>query len=378
MASTSTTTANCPPSEGRATTVDSAAIRRQVPLQRPLEALQSAFDTSPVSVGIRSLNVAGLDAPFEVDPWCVEPFRRFAAAGTIPQDDPIAVLVGQSLGLAVKARGDLGAIGAHGDHRELRYAIEAELMLDAAVGLALVRELRAAINLAVQEADRDRASGLTRLMNETRRLVVLVKTSLAEVEHERVESLAGALTDTPADTRPAGSTRAPSGAAGAIDPQRAGWQRVLVLGTRKARRDDPWLPSRRSVLVVALLSCLAVWSAITILPGLRRPSLDLVRSSEIIDARQFESVDARVSSMFLTVDPGRWAAWSSAERHATLERVAGVLRERGYSGMFVRLTDGTAAGRWLADRGVELIERPVVDPGAPQEPQRVHTLGFVF
>ena len=127
-----------------------------------------------------------------LDPWVRECI--LSPEGTKGVGD----LLAQGVALLMKIASDFESFQeARGAGRDEIYAIQAELMLDTAIGTAMARESQHAVEDAVRRGEMEQARILTGFLHELRRGIAAVKKEIAESEHDAIENLSDSLTDRP-------------------------------------------------------------------------------------------------------------------------------------------------------------------------------------
>jgi hypothetical protein len=306
-----------------------------------------------------------------IEPWIVA--RILDGGDDAGRSDTPDGLLAQTVALEMKIacdRNDL-ELGQRSGGQKL-YAAQAELMLDAAIGAALSRELQGVVDDEVRSGRLDDAKSWTRLRNALHKRVAQTKELLADSERQRVESLSDSLTD-----KPRLETSTPEGYGELmrrIDEQetkRKRQQRLKRLGRAKLAN----LPSRTEILVGLLAIVAACWLAFIQLPRQLAAPLPVLALDDLPRADGFLEVDARPPSLYLTLDGAMWATLDREARRQLVHTLSSVLLTSDYSGALLRTEDGRPVAQWLALHGVRLLEQgevrpPTVNAGeaAPQPP----------
>jgi hypothetical protein len=242
------------------------------------------------------------------------------------------------------------------------YALQAELMLDSALGTALLADSQGQINLLLAEGDQTRAEPLTRLRQRLRKSVAEVGQSIAESERERAQVLAGTFTqESLAATHACEIDLEDPELLAAATPARP--QRTLKRSTSQASPATPTEPTDASRLELSattflgagLALALLVWLLAFVLPGLKEPSFRLLAASDFPSDEILRQVDARPPSLFVRVDGAAWSALDDTDRTELLEEMSRVLERHDYSGAFIETEQGLPVAQWLRERGPELI-----------------------
>ena len=337
-----------------------ARVRALGPL---MERLHERFAERPAGRLERAVEIEIEGVRVVVGPWEQELFRRCAPGAGEEAVDWWRVVT-QGVALRVKGLVDLARLEQIKERDARLFALQAELMLDTAIGMALVGETHRFIGSLLQRGELEDARRLTRFHHGLRSIVVAVKRSLAESERARAVELVDCLTDAeivPSRPEAAGDEEEetpPAPRTRAI----ARWQRLKIRRRPRDSTSDPTpvpllaprLP-KTQVLAGALALTLALWQGLTRLPlYLASPPPPLTRAS--LDAGEVvESVEARPPSLFVDVDTRSWEAMTDATRRELILQVSTVLKAHGYTGALFETVDGRAVGRWFTGRGPEII-----------------------
>ncbi len=325
-----------------------SVVRRQRALAAYLSQLRELCATELTAVEIPE-EAGGL----RLEPWVLEQLRLAFAASELGPGT--CGLVAQSVALLVKCGTDRHRLkaAAAGDEQQI-YAGEAELMLNVGLGMALSRELQRAVDEAVQRGGAREAKDLSRLHHAVRRAIADAQGVIAQAGRQCAETLSDELTDQPRPqtTRPADPWLQRLSEQAAIDHERAVLQRIR----HHTRRVAKAFPSRTEMLVLFLATCLAAWVAIVSLPRLLGNPLSPITLEDMPHSAPLLALEALPPSLLATVDGKAWARLDDMERRDVVAAVSNVLLTQGYSGALLTAPDGRPVARWLASRGVELIE----------------------
>lgn len=258
------------------------------------------------------------------------------------------------------------------------YALQAELMLDAAIGMALLHETDHAITREVQAGGVEQAKPLSTFRHKLSRMVTESKQHIADSERQQAEALAGSMTDQPflADPEPEPEPAPVEGPAEppppvtAIDPElkslldeAAAAEEIQPIPTVRRRRRPPVrreeapavrMPTRTEVLAVATAVLLLVWAGVTQVPTMFEHEMTRIERAQI-DVVGDLNVDARPPSLFVTIPDGVWEAMSEDDREALVDSIAQAAVLYGYSGARLATDSGRPVARWLQARGSERI-----------------------
>ena len=132
-----------------------------------------------------------------LDPWESDRIRIFLESGQEP-DDGCSPLLAHGVALLLKSAADIDKMMSSVDPSEDRlYALQAELMLDTAIGMALLREAQKAQNDLVRGGETAEAKKLSRFQHKLRNSLADIKKMIGESERERADLITDGLTDAP-------------------------------------------------------------------------------------------------------------------------------------------------------------------------------------
>ena len=264
------------------------------------------------------------------------------------------------------------------------YALQAELMLDTALGMALLKEAQAMIDELVRAGKVEPAKNLSQFRHKLVHAVTEAKQHIAESERAQAEELCGALTDIPdfpepETTQPQPTPQAPRTTAPTAPDVEAVVQQALAeqvegplaaprrrtrpSGKPTARRSATprgapvTLPSRTQLLAVGLAIAFALWLILVQAPKLLIEELPVLARGDFRDAELMTELHARPPSVYITLDEERWWRLRPAERNRVVREFADTTFAAGFQGMHVRGESGRPLARWLKDRGVESINQ---------------------
>lgn len=253
------------------------------------------------------------------------------------------------------------------------YRLQADLMLDTAIGMALLRETQDVIDGLVFSGEVEQAKQLSEFRHKLARTVSEIKRLLSATELERAEKISGG--PVPATARgssDAGSAEALKRLAGALEaaePSPTGWSAIrkrrprlstaVVLPVR--------VPNRTEIFGVLLFLTLAAWVVFVRVPAEMVEKPKLLTRLAASRPELFESFEPRPPSLFVTLAPGAWDSLSSPDRRELLKNLAAVAKDHGYLGVLVRTPAGKPVGHWLKVSGFDEIEQGEEPPPPPEE-----------
>lgn len=331
------------------------------------EELRSAVEPAEIRIGANTL--------------VVQPWERAQVNSVLdPGDEEIprhARLTAQGVALMTKCLHDMEQIRFSGQGAVDVFAVQADLMLDIAVGEGLARDLQHEVEQSVLGGDVEQAKLLTDFRNKLLRGVALTRQRIAEAERGLAELRAAVRLDERADIealsvaidrraaeRPARDLD--TEALGELDP--AAELRLAHEREREARieaerrRLDALraaIPTRSGTLFIAFAVTFAAWVWLALPQRLDRERLTPIGRDDLQfrTAEQIASVVAYPPSLYLEVDARVWEGLSEIERQTMIEEVGHVGSTHGYSGALIRDGSGRPLARWLRSRGARLIRR---------------------
>ena len=340
------------------------AHRRQPALDPYVERLHRHFAESEAAGLQEGIDVAGRRVV--VEPWVAEELRNSLAFG-LGADARFALLT-QTIALRMKIVRDASHLKRElrGPTREL-YVVQAELMLDAAMTMALLREIQQVIDDEVREGHMDRAKQWTLLKNSMHAAATGLKSTLADSERRRADLLTDDLTDQPAT---AAQTVAPSRYGPMMQKLAAqeSERKRLAQVRRRALQALDHLPSRTELLVAFLAIAVAVWLGFVKLPEHFRTPLPVLAVKDFPRSDGFLEIEARPPSLYVTLDSATWSALGREQRTRLVRTASSVLLTNEYTGAWMRTEDGRPVAQWLSGSGVQLLEEDELREQPAAEP----------
>jgi hypothetical protein len=336
------------------TRAPSRAGRRKHKLDPWVERLHDQLNDPAVRSGPgEPFSVAVADGTLTLEPWIVAEIRRASDSGESPPHERPALLT-QAVALRMKIELDRAHLWLSQEARgpEL-YAVQAELLLDTAIGMALQRETQRVIDEEVRAGQMAPAKQWTRFKNDLNGAVSTVRQLLVESERQRADALSDKLTDEPRDeqTAPDRYTRLMQ----QLETEERERKRRIRI-KKKAREALANLPSRTELLVVSLAVTAAIWLGFVKLPDHFAARSPVLSAADFPRTEGFLSVEARPPSLYLTVDAQVWNGLAVDERLHLVRTVSSVLLTSDYTGVLVKTAEGRPVAQWLALSGVALIE----------------------
>lgn len=265
-------------------------------------------------------------------------------------------LVSRCFALQSKARADASAIAAlRGSSGPDFFALQAELMLDVAIGTALLRQARQGF---VGPGD-----AVSRVVDRLNRIVASTGRLVTESQRQRAQSLAGDLVESYDAPNPRGAGAPGAGTRVEEAPQEwARWSKArprtpgavkAAAATGAARRP------RRSMgltgaLAAAQVGLLVIWAITTWDASHRQAAAPAAASLSVETDRVFTRAFSMPPSLYVTVSAPEWDRLDDDTRDRRIRALVASLPETIRGALF-RTGDGRTVARWLRDRGAERI-----------------------
>ena len=302
-----------------------------------------------------------------VDPWERSVISAWSGLQDSPEQTPLPLEV---LACVAKTFTDTERLRIGRDQsRDELYRLQAEIMLDSAIGTALLRETRRLVDESVAAGAHREARQWVSLQRRLRQAVSQAILRLAESERDRVQTLADTLTDVPAEPPEEEST---SGILGRLERN---------IEKRSAKRIDPnpvdiespdrerpapalrRLPSRTATLAVAFAISFLRWAGVSWVPRQFTDVPAELSLSDLGQAGPFADLVTRHPSLYLEIDGGTWSAMSRQQRWQAVKAVSEVASPLGYQGILVRSETDRPLAQWLRGRGIRLLGESGMTPG---------------
>jgi hypothetical protein len=279
----------------------------------------------------------------------------------------IPELVAHACAFLAKYGGDMAALQPAGaSEQNALYTAQAELMLDVAIGTALLRELQPAIDEAVRAGEISRAKIFSQLVHRVRSAVSSAEKIIGDAGRSDAAKLVEAMTDRPRDTQ---SSAAMDQVAREIGDdyerkERGAKQKREIL--QRVR----W-PSSTEMLALTLACSLVLLVAAVILPQAVRQT-PATLTLEDLPGGVVTEVRCRPPSLYVSLDRAVWESADPMQRESILGEVTSVLlAEDAYRGAWITTNDGVPIAVWWRGTGVRLLEvvEPAVDSRARPKAQ---------
>ncbi len=380
--------------------------RRQA-LQPYLDKLESwivqAADVDPdrpakINVGQRAVTL---------EPWDRQQLTEFFLSGGQPVPE-LAELMAHAVACVLRTIFDVERLKR--DEQRLSadlYALQAELMLDTALGLAILEETQVAIDRLVQQGRVPDARALSQFRHQIKHAIGEARKRIADSEVQQAEELSVSMraADPPQETvpgSPSGATergpaprlRAPSldggvetvaaelagidpvtgarlfdhvdveiddepAAAPARAPARAPASSPRAKSRSRKRSaakapSAPGLPSLTPVLCGVLVGLAGFWAATVWHPS-RTVAIPHLTTAELPMQDKLDGVHAAPPSLYITVNEAAWEQMTESDRTTLIDAIGTQANRVGYSGLLLRTPNGRPVARWLKLRGPELV-----------------------
>ena len=314
----------------------------------------------------------------EVLPWAARAILRFCNAPH-PTHGEIEDLVTQGVAVIAKCRTDLAETGSQADNMNVTYARQAEMMLDAAVGSVVVRELQKLGNNLLARGDNEDVKELNRFQHEVRRTVQQIRGSLSETEKARASEFAELIRGGQDDPgggefgidKPAVQDHVAGTPAAPVETKPAPGRSTLTAQPvqeheKRPRIDKPVVTLKdgkgqrghlRSYLMRFVLTVMIVGLATYGVSRLRNDPVQGDASGSLTTAVAsmpgVTEVTDRMPYIVLTVHDDFWAERGDSARKDWIRELSRMTERHGYSSLVVRSTDGTPLAEWVRGRGIK-------------------------
>ncbi|NIM01175.1 MAG: hypothetical protein GTN89_10070 [Acidobacteria bacterium] len=302
------------------------------------------------------------DVEVPVSPWVARVLQRFCNSEITVGE--LEDLVARSVAVTAKCRTDLLARTDDTEDLNLVYTHQAEMMLAAAVGMVVVRELQDMCNARLKDGLNEEVRELNRLAHDTRNAVQDVRNSLDEAEKERVAHLASSLLlqdeqQPSAEDQPVQQPDSTEELPIRADRQRrhiklasAGRRAVTLARQAREHSREFYGFALRAIAAVALLAAVIYGVTYEKAPVEEVEPLATV----MLGLSGVEQVRDRNPRIVLTVADGFWNASSERRRQGWLKDLSLLAERYDYSGLEVQSERGKTLAKWAKGQGVEFTE----------------------
>jgi hypothetical protein len=276
------------------------------------------------------------------------------AVGKVLEDSDSSELVAQGIALQMKTAVDRSQLHrARSSPGQKVYELQAHMMLNTAMGMALIREVQHRIDDEVRQGGMASAKDWSRFKQTLVAAVTEVKKRLADSERSRAERISDELTDRPREQaeEPASYSRMMQ----QLDTEERR-RKHLARARKRAREALDHLPSRTELLMAAVVVAVVVWLGFVQLPGQLDFEPHVLSLEDFPTSEGFVELRANPPSLYLTIDEEFWSGLGLEQRQHLVRTTSGVLLARGYSGALIRTAGGRPVAQWLVHNGVTLLE----------------------
>lgn len=306
-----------------------------------------------------------------VDPWERHVISEWSGVQGPPEQTPLLLEV---LACVAKTLSDTERLCTdRNPNRDELYRLQAEIMLDSAIGTALLREVRRTVEESVAAGTHRETRRWASLQQRLRQAVSRAMQRLEQSEHQRVHALADTLTDVPAEQhkpestedvlkqierdleRPPAQPRAPvRSPAPDVEPPQPELRPAVPVS----------LPLRTVALAAVFSISFFLWAGIA---WLSRSPAEVALAQPLSDVGRtglFADPISRHPSLFLEVDGAAWSAMSHQEKWRAVKSASEVASRSDYAGILVRDENDRPLAQWLRGRGIQLLDArpPMANP----------------
>lgn len=380
--------------------VTTPAQSQRLRILRPyLAKLQAWNERIPGTAADRGATIVIGRERMPVDAWERALIARCARPDMQPPEET-ARLVLEGLAYMAKSLTDIERLGRVASSRETIHQGQAELLLDTAIGTALLREVQQSVDGMVARGELEQARQWNSLMHRMRRVASRTTERITESNLTKVGALADTMTElqeaSPARRRPAPRPAAPPPAPRIeIEPEAEDRPTLRPapapaptappaigpvleeLGVsldewheRGSREDRPRSSSwaRTPALAAALFLAFVAWVAFVAIPSALEFEPKAVTRPDFPAGGEVAAVTSRFPSLFVDVDAAAWDELAHAQRWARIREASGLAADRGYDGLLIRAGDGRPLAQWLRGRGIALLDESADPAPGPRQP----------
>ena len=227
--------------------------------------------------------------------------------------------------------------------------LHAQLMTDAAIGLALMEECQRAVDAIVLSGRIDQAKKVTAFRSKIVQAVAGIKETIGPVAYQAAETLSARMIPE------ARLLRGPALKNAKLPPGRTTVKPVRHASARAVRAPEPDPSPNYTRPLLVLLGLLLVAWAVFVLPLLNRPELPLISETQVPVSDAIAGLTPRPPSLFVEIDRAAWDGLAEGGREQLVADVGSVAKASGYSGVVFRDASGKVHAQWLKEGGQTLI-----------------------
>ncbi len=228
------------------------------------------------------------------------------------------------------------------------------LIVNAAIGLALMNEMQRVVDSMVLSGHMGEAKKLTGFRNKLSQIVHEIKDRVGTEGYDEAEELGRELVS------PVERTKQTTGAARPaelVEPNESPPKPIKLNRYKNLRMAKP-VEEREShsrKLFVVFAVAVVAWM-ILVLPGMFRAPLPELTAPELPPLEGVLEVDARPPSLFIVVSAKSWNGMAADSRLRWVEQTGEIASASGYTGIHILTDEGAAVAQWLKERGAQLVE----------------------
>lgn len=237
---------------------------------------------------------------------------------------------------------------------EVKETLRQQILLSAAIGLALMQELQREIDRMIVAGNVAQAKKLTGFKHKLGQLVAQIKEQVGGDGLAVARVLAADMVI----PLPGAETRKKSAAERLAERDEDPHRPIRLDSRHRLGRivERERVRSRLKPLLIVFTVAVVAW-LILILPRTFRQPLPELTSRDLAFSPAIREVIARPPSLFLVLDAAAWERMSAEQCEVLVRQVGETADGAGYSGAQLRLADGTTVATWSRARGATLVPR---------------------
>jgi len=294
------------------------------------------------------------------------------------EGSPTGLLV-QTVAFSAKCLHDMETLGKT-ERRDIHrvHALEAELVLDVALGTALLRELKNRVDTVARSGKVDLGKDWNRLRQTVEEIVAASRESLGEAEAKHAEELSWDFSGQAKSSLASDAARitphrpilahrpvAAAGSAASVSEHRPKRPARELAPEGVEEIEDAPPHSSLSLAIAAVIAITGVamllWSRQTTAGPARAVALD-----QLPAAARIVSFEAHPLSASITIREEAWRELDGRAKLGWINDLGRALARGGHKGFVVRSTAGRPLAQWLAARGAVILEARDVAAETPE------------
>jgi len=313
-----------------------------------------------------------------VDPWTRERLDLYFQPSSEPVTEAVRIVT-QGVALLVKCAADVPELESQKRiSTDERYAFQAELMFDAAIGTSLVKDIQLTIDTMLSQGLTLEAGNLSKFHHRMRNMVYDLRNRIDTDYRKTMERMAEQLeesrkgagdpaareTTAPAQGSDGGRPEPgrPRPAPYSLETPRTGARKsaASLIAIRAAIPGQGSGKALRTLVLAGLLATTFLSLAAFHPPSgsWARPNGELSPGALSLDGTTLQVQD-RWPSLFVTVDAMAWEQLSAERRRALVRHLADRLSGDRYSGVLIRSAQGQPLAEWIRTKGVRVLDSPI-------------------